>query len=117
MTRGWGSRLAQFAGATLIFEAVTGLAITLSPFHPVVEWSVLLHTVVGVATLLPLAWYLASHWADYRDQAISDVVLLGYVATVALVVCAVSEPSSLRRRYSAFAPVRYGAMSTLAPPS
>ena len=87
---GWASRLAVLSFAVLVFEGVTGLAITFAPFHAVVEWGVLLHTVVGVLTLLPIAWYYAVHWRDYSHFALSHVVLLGYVATVALLVCTVS---------------------------
>ncbi len=87
---GWASLLARVSLWALLSEIVTGLAITLGPFHAAVEWSVLVHTIVGAASLVPLGWYLVAHWQDYRQQALSDVVLLGYVATVALFVCAVS---------------------------
>jgi len=87
---GWGARLAWLSMAALMVEIVTGFAITLVHFHAVVEWGVLLHTVLGAATLLPIAWYLAVHWDDYRRYAMSHVVLLGYVALVGLVVCSIS---------------------------
>jgi hypothetical protein len=87
---GWASKLAVIGMFVLLFEGITGLAITFAPFHPVVEWGVLLHTLIGVVTLLPVAWYLAYHWADYKHYSMSNVVLLGYVASIALLVCAVS---------------------------
>lgn len=87
---GWGSWLARIAFAVLAFEAVTGLAITLAPFHVVVQWGVLAHTLVGAITLLPVAWYLAVHWQDYKGYSMSHVVLLGYVAVVSLAVCVLS---------------------------
>ena len=87
---GWVSRLAVLAFAVLVFESVTGLAITLAPFHSAVQWSVLLHTLIGVLTLLPVAWYLVVHWLDYKHYSMSHVMLLGYVATVALAVCVAS---------------------------
>ncbi len=87
---GWKSILARISVGVLLFECVTGLAISFGPFHAVIEWSVLLHTAVGLATLAPLAWYLARHWLDYRRQALSDVALLGYVSAAALAVCLVS---------------------------
>jgi hypothetical protein len=74
----------------LLSEILTGLAITLGPFHAAVEWGVLIHTVLGAALLLPLGWYLIAHWLDYRSQALSDVVLLGYVAAVSLLTCSLS---------------------------
>lgn len=87
---GWASCLARCCMAVLVFEAVTGLAITFSPFHAAVQWSVITHTLIGVVTLLPLTWYCAVHWLDYRRYAMSHVVLLGYVALIGLAVCAVS---------------------------
>jgi len=87
---GWSSLLARATGAILLFELVSGLAITLGPFRAATEWSLLLHTVAGVITVAPLAWYLVRHWKDYSDQALSDVLLLGYVGTGALTICLVS---------------------------
>jgi hypothetical protein len=37
---------------------------------------------------VPLGWYCARHWRDYGDQALSDVLLLGYIGVGALAVCA-----------------------------
>ena len=87
---GWASRLAMISMAALLVEAVTGLAITFAPFHPAIEWGLLAHTLLGVATLLPIAWYCWAHWADYRRFGLSHIVLLGYLAVVALFVCSVS---------------------------
>src|SRR5215472_9011169 len=87
---GWFSVLSKTASAILLFELLSGLTITFGPFHPAIEWSVVLHTIVGVVTLAPLVWYSAAHWKDYRDQAISDVLLLGYAGLGALAVCLLS---------------------------
>lgn len=40
----WSSVLSRTAAAILLFELLSGLAITFGPFHPAVEWGVLLHT-------------------------------------------------------------------------
>jgi hypothetical protein len=87
---GWASWLAKVSFFVLLFEAVSGLAITFAPFSAVIQWGVLTHTLIGVITLLPIAWYCWIHWDDYRRYAMSHVVLLGYIALVALAVCAVS---------------------------
>ena len=87
---GWVSWLAKASMAVLIFEAVSGLAITLAPFHAAIQWNVLAHTLVGALALLPLAWYCARHWQDYRGHAASHVLLLGYLGLLALLVCSVS---------------------------
>jgi Cytochrome c554 and c-prime len=87
---GWSAALAQATGAILLFEFISGLAITFGPFHPAVEWGLLLHTSAGVLTVAPLAWYFVRHWKDYEGQVLSDVLLLGYVGLGALAVCALS---------------------------
>jgi hypothetical protein len=87
---GWSGHLSWISGAALLFLTATGLAVTFGPFHRLVEWGLLLHTAVGVLLLLPFAWYLARHWLDYKSYHLSHIVLLGYVAGVALIVCLVS---------------------------
>lgn len=87
---GWEFWLARFSMAVLLFETVTGLAITLAPFHSAVQYSVLVHTALGALTLLPVAWYCLRHRMDYRDWAMSHVTVLGYVALLALALCSVS---------------------------
>ncbi|MBI4906563.1 MAG: hypothetical protein HY820_23240 [Acidobacteria bacterium] len=87
---GWAAVLARVVAAILLFEAISGLAIAFGPFHAVIEWGLLVHTLVGVVTLAPLAWYFVQHWRDYSGQALTDVLLLGYTGLIALAVCAVS---------------------------
>ncbi|MEK7685894.1 MAG: multiheme c-type cytochrome [Verrucomicrobiota bacterium] len=87
---GWASWLAKASMAALLFEAVSGLAVTFSPFHPAIQWSVIVHTVIGAVTLLPLAWYCWQHLLDYRRYAFSHIVLLGYVGLLALLICSLS---------------------------
>jgi hypothetical protein len=90
LRRGWASHLARLSMALLIFEAISGLVITLSPFHTAVQWSVIAHTLLGVAMLLPLAWYCVSHSLEYRRYPMSHIVLLGYVGVAALTLCSAS---------------------------
>lgn len=87
---GWISRIARLSMAALAFEAISGLAITCSPFHPAIQWTVLVHTVVGALSLVPLVMYTARHWGHYRTYAPSHVSVLGYVGAVALLLCALS---------------------------
>ena len=87
---GWGTLLARLSMGVVAFETVSGLAVTFSPFHPVVQWGLILHTLIGVAFLFPLAWYYTAHWLDYKRYALSQTVLLGYVGVVGLLLCSVS---------------------------
>lgn len=87
---GWSALLSRTTASILLFELLSGLAITFGPFRPATEWGLLLHTVAGVVFILPLAWYCVRHWKHYSDQAMSDVLLLGYIAIGALFLCVIS---------------------------
>lgn len=87
---GWASWLARGALAVLLFETVTGLVVTGVAFRASMQWMVLAHTVVGVATLLPLGWYLVRHLEDYGRHPWSQVTLLGWVGLAGLVALTIS---------------------------
>ena len=87
---GWASRWTLIGLASLLFLTLSGFAVTLAPFHPAVEWGLLLHTLVGLLMVVPLGVYLVVHWLDYRRYNMSDSLLLGYIGTLALFVCLVS---------------------------
>jgi hypothetical protein len=76
--------------AALLIEAATGLAITFAPFNALVQWSVLAHTGLGAAALLPFALYCTRHWQAYRGHAWSHVVVLGWVGLWGLLLCSLS---------------------------
>ena len=61
---GWSTVLARTAAAILLFELVSGLAITLGPFHPANQWGLLLHTIAGVIANRSLGVVLVRHWKD-----------------------------------------------------
>jgi hypothetical protein len=89
-SQGWSATLTLAAVGCLGFLTLSGFAIWLLPFGPFTQWSVLLHTGVGVLALLPVGWYLLRHWRAYWRHPVNDLVLLGYAATLLLVVCLVS---------------------------
>jgi hypothetical protein len=87
---GWTSAWTSLCAVCLAVETGTGLLVTFAAFHPAVQWGLLLHTLLGVALLLPVTWYVWVHWLDYRRYNLSDSVLLGYVTAAALLVCGAS---------------------------
>jgi hypothetical protein len=82
--------LSRGIGAVLLFELISGLAVTFGPFHPAVEWGLIFHTILGILAVVPLCWYFIRHWTTYRSQAMSDVLLLGYAGAGVLTVCILS---------------------------
>jgi cytochrome c554/c'-like protein len=87
---GWSTPISKISGGALVFLAATGLTVTFGPFDRLVQYGLLAHTAVGIVCLAPLAWYAIVHWIDYRRYQVSSVVVLGYVAGIALIVCIVS---------------------------
>jgi hypothetical protein len=87
---GWISLWTHAALGALLLEAATGLLVTFAPFLGAVQWSLLLHTGLGLLVIVPLTVYVVVHWLDYRRYNLSDAVLLGYVGGVALLACALS---------------------------
>ena len=86
----WRQRLLFCVAGLLIFETLTGLGIYLLPFSVPTQWTVVFHTVAGLAFIAPFAWYQARHWKLYRSIRVSHVVLTGYFAMLATIVLIVS---------------------------
>ena len=67
----WRSRLAAITGGLLLFLSISGLIIYLVPFNAFSQFNVLVHTVVGLAMLVPVAWYVTRHWRVRRRGKLS----------------------------------------------
>jgi hypothetical protein len=88
--REWRSALAVLVAGFSVFAALSGLSIWLLPFNILNQTTVLLHTLAGLAFLLPCGWYLVRHWLRYWRNPLSHIQLLGYVGGGAFVLCVVS---------------------------
>lgn len=86
----WKTRLAVVTLALLAAETATGLAARFAPFHAANQWGVLIHTALGAVFLAPVLLYTYRHWKQYRTQAVSDVLLLGYFSAALLLGCLLS---------------------------
>jgi hypothetical protein len=88
--REWRSLLAIAVAGFCVFTALSGLSIWLLPFNVANQVTVLLHTLAGLAFLLPCGWYLVRHWLRYWKNPVSHIQLLGYIGAGALVASLVS---------------------------
>jgi hypothetical protein len=86
----WQHKLLFTISGMLLFETLTGLSIWLLPFSVSNQIMVLLHTLVGLAFVVPFLWYQIRHWSVYSAIRMSHVKLTGYFAMVATVVLVVS---------------------------
>ena len=65
----WRSSLTAVTTALLLFESITGLMIYLLPFSEVIQFSVVLHTILGVAMLVPaLTRHLVNRHEEEQNQ-------------------------------------------------
>ncbi len=83
---GWSGLLARVASGLLAYLVVTGLPVRLLGFSPVVEWTVLLHTLGGLVALAPVGVYLFRHWKDYRADVLTPAKVTGWIGLVAAVL-------------------------------
>ena len=86
----WRHWLTGLTLALLFFEIVTGLSIYLLKFSVFNQFSVLWHTAVGVAMIVPIGWYLARHWWLRFRGRFNHYQLLGYVTAGLLIALFVS---------------------------
>jgi hypothetical protein len=86
----WQRRFAALTLAWLTFETVSGLAIWLVPFSVPAQWTVVVHTGIGVLLLLPILVYLWQHLVVYWNRPGSAVKWMGYLGTAATLVAVVS---------------------------
>ncbi len=86
----WRRPLTGVTLGLLAFETITGLTIYLLPFSRWNQFSVLLHTILGLAMVLPVGWYLAQHWWRRFRGKFNHFQLLGYVSAGGFIVLFVS---------------------------
>ncbi|MCH7510221.1 MAG: hypothetical protein IIB68_10365 [Proteobacteria bacterium] len=86
----WRSWLTGISNALLLYGAVSGLAIYLLPFSEFNQFSVLVHTVIGLLMVIPVVWFVASHWSARRAGRLSHYQLLGYVSAALLTMCIIT---------------------------
>ena len=82
-------RFSLLSGA-LIFLALTGLAIWLLPFSVPIQMSVLVHTLLGLAIVIPLTLWQLSHWLATRKAKRSFRKICAYTGFWTMAVVTVS---------------------------
>jgi len=86
----WAKRLAALMLAWLAFETLSGLAVWLLPFSVANQWTVVVHTGVGLLVLIPVLAYQVRHFAVYWSRPSTAIKVMGYLATTAVLVAIVS---------------------------
>ena len=84
---GWGSFLTWMMTSILIYGFLSGLAILLLPFGAFAQYSVLVHTAVGILSCVPICWLIYLHWNRRNNNLPPLVGRVAMVATALLAIC------------------------------
>ncbi len=101
----WRAPLTLASLGALLALTITGLVVWFGSFGTFVQVTLLLHTLGGLAVLMPAAWYCWRHWRHYRHHQLTQQKLVGYVTLAVLVACALS---GLVLTWQATAQIRIG---------
>lgn len=86
----WRAWLMTGTMVLLLFETITGLVVYLAPFGVVAQYSVLLHTILGLLWTPLFVWYVVVHWLKRYRGKLSHIQLLGYFSFVLVAACIVT---------------------------
>ncbi|MCH8969904.1 MAG: hypothetical protein IIA66_12395 [Planctomycetes bacterium] len=86
----WRHPLTGLTLGLLLFETITGLAIYLLPFSVFNQFGVLWHTLIGIAMIVPVGWYLGRHWWLRFHGKFNHYQFLGYLSAALLAALFVS---------------------------
>ncbi len=88
--REWRAWLTWLSVGWMLFLAATGGFILLLPFSQFTQFSVVVHTVVGVVLLPVAVWYSVRHLLRRWRGRLNHYQVTGYVALGVLLVCSAS---------------------------
>ncbi len=84
------SFLTWVATAVVAYSLLSGLMVTLLPFGVYAQYSIIIHTVVGLVAVIPLVAAVYLHWQRRKPDAPVPIARTAMVAIAALAVCIVT---------------------------
>jgi hypothetical protein len=87
MTANWRSFLLWLTTAALAYGFLSGLAIWLMPFGLFSQYSILVHSLIGGLTCVPVVWLIYLHWQKRRREISTLVRRVANSATVMALLC------------------------------
>jgi len=83
----WRSFLTWVTTSILIYGFLSGLAILLLPFGAFTQYSIVVHSAVGILSCVPICWLVYLHWRRRNHQIPPMVQWVAGLATLLLAVC------------------------------
>ena len=84
---GWRAPLTWMTTSILIYGVLSGLCILLLPFGAYAQYSVIVHSLVGIVSFLPICYGLYLHWRRRNVNIVPEVRRVALIATVLLLGC------------------------------
>ncbi len=84
---GWRASLTWMMTSILVYGLLSGLCILLLPFGAYAQYSVIVHSLVGIVSLLPICYGLYLHWRRRNVNIAPEVRRVALIATVLLLAC------------------------------
>jgi len=84
------SLLTWLVSGTLFYLLLSGTFVYWLPFSVYSQYSVIVHAVVGIASLLPGSWIVFLHWRRRDGTVVGAPAILANLTVVLLVACVVS---------------------------
>src|SRR5210317_34899 len=81
------SFLTWIVTAVVAYSLLSGLMVTFLPFGVYAQFSIIIHTVVGLVAVIPLVAAVYLHWQRRKSDAPVPIARAAIVAVVALFVC------------------------------
>ena len=81
------SFLTWIATSVVAYSLLSGLMVTLLPFGVYAQYSIIIHTVVGLVAVIPLVAAVYLHWQRRKPDAPVPIARTAMVAIAALAVC------------------------------
>ncbi len=88
--QGWSDSLSGIVSGLILYGLLSGLVIYLLPFSSFNQFNVLVHSIIGLLSLLPIFWYSWKHWAIRRGGTLNHYQLLGYGLFVFILICLIT---------------------------
>jgi len=83
----WRSFFTWIVTGALFYALISGALIRWLPFGVYVQYSVIIHAVVGTATLLPILFLIVLHWQRRRSAVSGIAAVISLSAAILLVIC------------------------------
>ena len=86
----WRTFLTWMMTSILIYGFLSGVVVLLMPFGAFSQYTVIIHSLVGIVSVLPICYVLYLHWRRRNENILPGVQRVALIATVLFLICIVA---------------------------